>query len=337
MKRVISLIICVFLLLALLVPCVSFAVVAIPNQRLAFRTGPSTDYVELFTLPQSTDINAVEYESGSGVTWVLVEFTYNGEEYCAYTGLKRMEVKGNIPWADHMYRSVQITSDATVFAAPSYNAAYRSSVDCLDKVSLLRYDGDFAYIEFYNNDKGALDRGWVYNWIIGASIFEEEYDHSGGIDISEDLATGVYAEPNQRLAFRTGPSTGYTEIFVLPQDTDITAFEYEDGSGVTWVLVEFFYRGERYRGYTGLKRMEVYGYIPYANHNNTYLYTSYPCSVFAAPSADAAYRTSLNKNTSVLLLNVENGYAFVEFTDKETDKLIRGYIYADAVLFEYGE
>ena len=94
MKRIISAVICIILFAALLVPCISFAAVAIPNQRLAFRTGPSTDYVEVFTLPQSTDINAVEYESGSGVTWVLVEFTYNGEDYSAYTGLKRLTVNG---------------------------------------------------------------------------------------------------------------------------------------------------------------------------------------------------------------------------------------------------
>ena len=141
-------------------PSVS-GVSATPAMKLAFRTGPNTKYSELYTLPRSTELRALEYESGNGVTWVLVEFTYDSQTVRAYTGLKRMTVNGTIEWADHSDREVRAGSRKTVYAAPSGQAAYRGKVDAGDYVTVLGYDGEYTFIEFNDGDSGQLMRGYL--------------------------------------------------------------------------------------------------------------------------------------------------------------------------------
>lgn len=155
---------CLILCLILCSGCALAAAPATPNQKLAFRTGPSTAYTELFTLPQSTEIVALEYEEGSGVTWVLVEFEYKGQVMRGYTGLKRMTVHGDIPWANHAWHRVTCISGADIYAAPSSNAAVRGQLGYLESVSLLRFDGDYVYIEYTDSATGQLSRGWVADW-----------------------------------------------------------------------------------------------------------------------------------------------------------------------------
>ena len=164
MKKLLAALLAATLLAALLTTA-SAAVSATPNQKLALRTGPNTRYVELYTLPQSTRITAFEYESGNGVTWVLVEYTYNGEVCRGYTGLKRMSVHGSIPWADHLDRRVSVSRAGTVYAAPTRSGGYRGRVERRDTVTLLRYEGSWAYIEF--DDRGTPSRGYVEAGMLG--------------------------------------------------------------------------------------------------------------------------------------------------------------------------
>ena len=328
MRRILSLalVLCVLLSVSALA-----AVRAVPNQKLAFRTGPNTKYVELYTLPQSTDITAIEYEEGNGVTWVLVEFTYQGERVRAYTGLKRMSVQGNIAWATHLWSTVNVNTTGQVYAAPSGNAAYRGRVDAGESVTLLRYDGAYAFIEFYDAANGATSRGWIPDWMVDDEGYYDEPD--AVTESTYDYqppnysygSSGVSATPNQKLSLRTGPNTKYVELYTLPQSTPITAYEYEEGNGVTWVLVEFFYQGQRVRGYTGLKRMSVHGSIPWAD-GGTGCSVYQGGTVYAAPSYDAAYRGKVNSGERVTLLGYENGYAYIEFYDGANGALSRGYI-----------
>lgn len=328
MKKLIAIVLMLSMLLA--VPAVA-AVNATPNQKLAFRTGPNTKYVELYTLSKSTDISAIEYEEGNGVTWVLVEFTYQGERVRAYTGLKRMSVHGNIPWATHLWSRVNVNTSGRVYAAPGSDAAYRGWVDAGETVTLLRYDGSYAFIEFYDASNGATSRGWIPDWMVDDEGYYDEYDAVTGSTYDYDAPTysygsyGVSATLNQKMALRTGPNTKYVELYTVPQSTQITAYEYEEGNGVTWVLVEFFYQGQRVRGYTGLKRMTVHGSIPWADAGvSCSVYSG--GSVYAAPSYDAAYRGKVNTGERVTLLGYDNGYAFIEFYDGANGALSRGYI-----------
>ena len=327
MKKLIALLCLAIIALCLPVSGLASAY-AIPNQKLALRTGPNTAYVELYTLPQSTSITAYEYEEGNGVTWVLVEYTYQGQVCRGYTGLKRMTVNGKIPWANHYNTDVQLYYGGTVYTAPSGNAGYRGYLDAGDWVTLLDYENGYAYIEFYDYDNGRPSRGYVEDWILdGGTEWYDGYDGYDGYEgyNGDSNRSGVLAIPNQKLALRTGPNTVYTELYMLPQSTSIIAYEYEEGNGVTWVLIEYTYQGQRCRGYTGLKRMSVQGSIPWANHYYSSFYVDSYTTVYAAPYADAGYRGQLSSGTYVTLLDYEGDYAYIEYYDAGTPA--RGYIY----------
>lgn len=146
------------------------------------------------------------------------------------------------------------------------------------------------------------------------------------------VLVSVSATPNQTLLFRTGPNTKYVEMYTMPQSTPITALEYEEGNGVTWVLVEFFKDGQRVRGYTGLKRMSVQGSVPWANWDA--MGTGYARgggTVYAAPSSDAAYRATLADYAPITVLDFYDNYAYVEYTDPATGMPSRGYIKSGTV------
>ena len=136
-------------------------VTAIPTKRLALRGCPDNDTVWLGHEPQTTEITAYEYEEGNGVTWVLVEYWKEGQCYRGYTGLKRMTVCGDIPWADHLNESVQANYKTTILAAPNPKGAYRGQLKRGENVTLLEYDGDYAFIEFYDSSDGRYNRGYV--------------------------------------------------------------------------------------------------------------------------------------------------------------------------------
>lgn len=162
----------IFLFCLSMILWASSALAAAPatlNQKMALRTGPSTAYAEMFTLPQSTEITAIEFEEGNGVTWVLVEFEYKGQRMRGYTGLKRMTVHGEIPWADHFWMSEQCIAGGEIYAAPSPYAAVRGELTYMEDVMLLGFDGDYVYIEYTDSSTGMPSRGWVYDWCLNIS------------------------------------------------------------------------------------------------------------------------------------------------------------------------
>jgi len=330
MRRKLAVLLLVCLIICSALSCAFAAVPATPNQKLAFRTGPNTKYVELYTLPKSTSISAIEYEEGNGVTWVLVEFVYNGETVRGYTGLKRMRVNGSIPWANPIGSYETAYESGCVWAAPAYNAAYRGWLNSGDGVTLLAYEGNFAFIEFYDNENGAYSRGYVDRSLIEKKTVPVPPGGNKPIIITPGSG-GVSAVPNQELFFRTGPNTAYPSMFSKPQDTRLIAYEYEEGNGVTWVLVEFEHQGMRCRGYTGLKRMEVNGRIDWANHLNYSARTSVSSTVYAAPSANAYYRGRVDKREWVDVLDYENGYAYIEYYDVDQGMYSRGYVPSSVV------
>jgi len=281
--------------------------------------------MELYTLPKSTAITAIELEEGNGVTWVYVEYRYNGETVRGYTGLKRIDASGNIPWANHIGSRQTIVLSGSVFAAPAYDAAYRGWVDAGDIITLLDYEMGFAFIEFHDYENGAVSRGDV-----DAAMLQSK-PSGGDILIPNIPSRGVSATPNQKLAFRTGPNTAYPDLFTLPQNTEITAYEYEEGNGVTWVLVEFEYEGRPCRAYTGLKRMDVHGSIPWANHEWIYAETKFDCKILSAPFDNAVFRSYIYAGTPVSILTFESGYAYIEYYDYSLGMNSRGYVPIGAV------
>lgn len=171
---------CLFCLILCLIigaglPLSALAVSATPNQKLAMRTGPNTKYTEPGSMPRSTSLTAIEYESGNGVTWVYVEFWRDGKLDRGYTGLKRMTVNGYIPWADHLSIESWMDSDSEVYSGPDYCYYDRYYVSEGQEVTLLRYEDGFAFIDFYDYDSDAYVRGWVPE-----EALDGEYDDYNG-------------------------------------------------------------------------------------------------------------------------------------------------------------
>lgn len=156
-----------------------------------------------------------------------------------------------------------------------------------------------------------------------------------------EIYYGVPAYPNQELHLRTGPNTAYSEIGIMPQSTDLTALQYEEGNGVMWVLVEYWGDYGWVRGYTGLKRMDVDGRIPEANFDRADGITWDACMVYSAPYADAELRTVLDMYTDITMLNNRDGYLYVdgytyiEYVDPFTGELSRGYADNSCIGYAY--
>lgn len=182
MKRIVTILLALLMTISGLT---ASAAMAFPNQQLSFRTGPNTRYTELFTLPQSTYIRPIEAEEGNGVTWILCEFDYKGKTYYGYTGLKRMEIVGDLYYADHAYINCLVRQATSVYSAP-YSGAIVGKVRALEMVNLLKVEGSSVYIEFYDGTNKAPSRGWIPSSMINLSDATAAYALE---------ASSVYTDP----------------------------------------------------------------------------------------------------------------------------------------------
>ncbi|MBQ8954150.1 MAG: hypothetical protein IJ048_08545 [Clostridia bacterium] len=204
---------------------------AIPNQKLSFRTGPSTAYGEIDTLPQSTPIVAIELEEGNGVTWVLVEFEYYGSRMRAYTGLKRMALTGYIPYASHDWLSRTLLFDSAVYAAPDLNAAQRAELRAGTTVTFLGFEGSYCFIEYRAG--GELNRGYVReeDFMVDLGEFAEDFpDNDGDTFYSINAYSPMYASPSERSEV----------LFDVPFDASVTVlFSEFDSTPSDWLSIYY--------------------------------------------------------------------------------------------------
>ncbi len=182
MKRVLSLILC--LVLVSLCPLSALAATATPTGKLPFRTGPNGKYVELYSLPQETKVTPLEYEETGNNLWILLEYTRNGKLERAYTTAWRMTIVGDVPWASHLNIASTIAQSATVYSGPGYDYCTRTNIDAGQDITILEYDGEFVFIEFYDNRNGAPTRGWVTD--------DHLYSYDDGYDYDDDYGEDWY-------------------------------------------------------------------------------------------------------------------------------------------------
>ena len=229
-KRLVSL----FLSLALcLLPLGALAgVSATPNQKLFFRTGPNTKYYAIGNMPQSTALTAIEYESGNGVTWVLVEYTRDGRRERAYTGLKRMSVNGEIPWADHLEIGTYATASCSVYGGPGIDYTMRAGLQSGDSVTLLRIDDGFMYIEFTDHTTGEPSRGWVNpDYIRDGQWYVQQYGGGSSSSAPTQTENVTYAGGTLVYVTRRSGALMYDEasadawrMCVVPFGTVVTSY-----------------------------------------------------------------------------------------------------------------
>ncbi|MBE5771877.1 MAG: SH3 domain-containing protein [Clostridiales bacterium] len=157
-KRLIAL----CLVLLLLIPEMAFAgVEAYLNQQMATRSGPGTKYTEeLGTLPSNTEITVTAQVETAGTVWYQVEFYKNGRWYRAYTGKKRVNAYGNIPWESVNYSSDITIASTTAYYGPGSNyAARKMEVSRNTEVRVFGVEGEWALCEYRENNKWA--RGYI--------------------------------------------------------------------------------------------------------------------------------------------------------------------------------
>ena len=337
MKRRTLILIIASLLVYMFALCAFAYVAARPDSKNAARTGPGAGYVKLAALPKDAVARAIEVEEIGSEKWAFIEWQYEGEVVRGYTEISRIDEYGFIPRANPANSKQNIVRSGSVWTAPYSHASYRGRVDMGQEVTLLRYENGYAYIEFYDYENKGSSRGYVDADMIGSApasgsiLIPVEPSVSVIPIITAEPVRGTSATPNQKLAFRTGPNTSYPDLFTLPQSTEIIAYEYEEGNGVTWVLVEFEFEGRPCRGYTGLKRMQVHGDIPWANHLYEPAWVNYDCNVLSAPAHNAGYRGYIDAGEQVTVLCYESGYAHIEFYDNAARMYSRGYVPINAV------
>ena len=173
MKRILAL----CLLALFLLPALAFAaretthayddplkpMTAYLNQKLATRSGPGTNYTELGTYGQNTNIVLYEQEIGGSVTWGMIEFRGNGGLIRAYTGMKRIDTDTtDIPWANTITYSATLAYDTVPRRGPGQEYAPCDQM-LRAGAQLLLYHEELGYVmaDFYYPGDDLLTRAWI--------------------------------------------------------------------------------------------------------------------------------------------------------------------------------
>lgn len=140
----------------------------------------------------------------------------------------------------------------------------------------------------------------------------------------------VRIEKEQRLAFRTGPGTKYTELFSLDPARMYNLFvlQQEKGGTVYWGMVEFkCYKG-LYRAYTGLHDLAVDDIdVPAANQQGAYAYVGgLDIAAYAGPGQEyVCYDWAVPCWTDLTIYHEENGYVLADFVLPDAPEQPFGY------------
>ena len=117
------------------------------------------------------------------------------------------------------------------------------------------------------------------------------------------------------MATRSGPGTKYTEeLGTLPQNTPITLIEYVTTGGTPWGLVEFYKGGQKYRAYTGMKRITASGPVPQGTLDYFDAALTLTTDVYYGPGYDYARRgKAVFAGTPLRVYGFENGFALCDY------------------------
>lgn len=185
--------------------------------------------------------------------------------------------------------------------------------------------------------------------MIGTATLAEEETEIGYDDIPKGTLEALEANPNQKLALRTGPGTKYSEVFSIAAGSveDFVVFQQEKGGSAIWGMVEFTCRYGRYRAYTGMKRMDTSADVPLGNVDG------YVCHIgredtaaYFGPGKDyVRHETLVPAGTQITVYHEENGYVMADLVmpdakddqyDEDEKQLTRAWIGVEA-LAGYGD
>ena len=140
---------------------------------------------------------------------------------------------------------------------------------------------------------------------------------------------------DNRIATRSGPGTKYTEpgSFLSYGDwVTVHTKAWDDSNGIYWLQVEFTSGGQRYRAYTGSRRIDAsLNDIP-DERILDYSWLNYNTYGYAGPGYDYHYygNIMLYKDGNCRVMEVENNFALVD-TSASTKGATRVWVPLNAV------
>jgi len=124
-----------------------------------------------------------------------------------------------------------------------------------------------------------------------------------------------------RLSTRTGPSTNYTEpgsFHSKGYELGVISQAYDDRNGIWWVQVEFEYKGEPMRAYTGVKRVDVnLQYVPVEEYLGSARINREVSNPWYGPGYNyRKHKNPLPNGMNCSIYGSENGWLLVEYYDE---------------------
>ena len=138
-----------------------------------------------------------------------------------------------------------------------------------------------------------------------------------------------------RLATRSGPSTNYTELgsyFSAGDSIRVLTCAFDKRNDIYWVQVEFSYRNQLRRAYTGLKRVNAStSYLPVESAVGKGRVTQSVRAYYGPGTNYTMYSDPIPAWTEGTVYNVENGYVQLEFQPSGATQKRRVWIEAGYV------
>ncbi len=138
-------------------------------QKMATRTGPSTQYSEPGTYPIETTIKIIERELDNNmVPWGLVEFEFRNVKYRAYTGMKRISCDvDSIPWGKGDGVRASTNASAPFYYGPGVEyAKHKYNIKAGSSIIVYDYENGYAMVDYYDYDewvRGYILEDYIYN------------------------------------------------------------------------------------------------------------------------------------------------------------------------------
>ena len=152
------------------------------NQKMATRTGPSTKYDEPGTFFngkwQGQRVRVIS-KVNTGVWWLQVEFSYNGQLMRAYTGLKRVNgVDLNSVPTESVIGTCRLSSSATGYYGPGTQYRKMSySVPANTTCDVIMTENNWLLVEFpYYKKNYQKSRAWIPASLAGGNWSSPGYD-----------------------------------------------------------------------------------------------------------------------------------------------------------------
>lgn len=152
---------------ALAVPAYGLeAIYARPSTKLSFRSGPGTDYTELFSITSKevTDFVVYQQEKGGSVMWGMVEFNSRYGRYRAYTGMKRINTNAYVPYGNMEGETYRLARDAYAYWGPGRDyVMHEGKVPSGTLVTVFHEEAGYVMADFVlpGGKKRLTTRAWI--------------------------------------------------------------------------------------------------------------------------------------------------------------------------------